>query len=154
VVVITGIIETVGAKTGFPFGSYYYTGNFGPRIAGILPVTTPLAWLVIVTSLTLIFRQAWPQARRVVTAAAVATGATLLDVIMEPFATQIKMYWLWEGGVIPLQNYLAWWVVTFGLVMALLPPREQLIIGRDWCPHFILGGILLLFLVTRVSGGI
>jgi uncharacterized membrane protein len=149
VVMITGIVETVGTKTGFPFGSYYYTANFGPRIAGVLPVTIPLAWLVIVTSLILIFRQAQPQAGRILTAAVVATGATLLDAIMEPFATQIKMYWLWEGGVIPLQNYLAWWVVTFGLVLGLLPRREQLTIGRDWRPHLVLGGIVVLFGVTR-----
>ena len=38
-------METLGARTGFPFGSYSYTERFGPML-GIVPLTIPfaLAW--------------------------------------------------------------------------------------------------------------
>ncbi|MBQ1072976.1 carotenoid biosynthesis protein [Micromonospora sp. C31] len=36
-------IEALGVTTGFPFGSYDYSGELGPKLAGV-PLIIPLAW--------------------------------------------------------------------------------------------------------------
>jgi uncharacterized membrane protein len=43
----------------------------------------------------------------------------LLDVALEPMASGLARYWLWEGGIIPLQNYLSWFVFTVAVVLLL-----------------------------------
>ncbi len=42
-------IETAGVMTGLIFGSYRYTDRFGPML-GVVPLTIPLAWHVVVTN--------------------------------------------------------------------------------------------------------
>ena len=49
VFVVALAVETLGVATGFPFGAYRYTDQFGPRL-GLVPLTIPLAWHVVVTN--------------------------------------------------------------------------------------------------------
>ena len=35
----------------------------------------------------------------------------LLDIMIEPVAIELD-FWQWEGGNIPLQNYLMWFIVA------------------------------------------
>ena len=37
---------------------------------------------------------------------------TAFDILMEPAAMALN-YWNWENGVVPFQNYLAWFVLSF-----------------------------------------
>jgi uncharacterized membrane protein len=46
-VVLGFFFESLSIRTGFPFGPYYYTDIFGPRVLGV-PYIIPLAWYVIV----------------------------------------------------------------------------------------------------------
>ena len=39
------------------------------------------------------------------------------DVLMEPVAIRLD-FWHWPEGSIPLQNYFAWFVVAFALLVA------------------------------------
>ena len=39
----------------------------------------------------------------------------LIDLVIEPVAMKYG-FWSWQGGQIPLQNYLAWFVVSFVLL--------------------------------------
>jgi putative membrane protein len=41
-----------------------------------------------------------------------ALGAVLFDVVLEPVAMALD-YWQWRGDAVPLQNYLAWFVIAF-----------------------------------------
>src|SRR4051812_39190881 len=34
---LSSLVQTVGVKTGIPFGPYAYTDNFGPFLFGVLP---------------------------------------------------------------------------------------------------------------------
>src|ERR687889_607827 len=36
-------VEAVGVATGFPFGTYDYSGQLGPKLLGV-PLIIPLAW--------------------------------------------------------------------------------------------------------------
>lgn len=118
--------EWLGARTGFPFGPYEYTDRFGPRIAGVVPMAIPMAWLVVVLcgrNLVLWLR---PQAGRPVVASGTALAATLTDLNLEPVAWHIRQYWLWYPAqdpppslFPPWQNYAAWFVLSFALAWAL-----------------------------------
>jgi putative membrane protein len=139
------IIETMGVATGLPFGDYRYTTRFGPMI-GMVPLTIPLAWHVVVTNaLFLVRATARPSSTG---GEAFLTGliCTVYDFILEPFATSpAKQYWVWHDGVIPRKNYAAWFVLSAALTW-LFAPAVSSRFPRDPRPAVILGMTLLIFL--------
>jgi putative membrane protein len=82
-------------------------------------------------------------------AVCVATLVTLYDFLLEPFATQVKHYWVWESGSIPLQNYVAWWVLGFGVTW-LCAPTHASSWRNDFRPWLLIGLTLLIFVAGRV----
>ena len=142
------VFEWIGTRTGFPFGPYEYTDNFGPRIGGVVPMAIPLAWLVVVLcgrSLTLWLR---PAANRLETAVGVAAVAVLTDLNLESVAWKVRGYWLWYPGQPsppapswpPVQNYVAWFVLS--LALALVLPADHTLRPRQpprWRPVAVLG---------------
>lgn len=143
-------VETLGACTGFPFGSYAYTDRFGPLL-GVVPLTIPLAWHVVVTNALFLVRRLRPHLARPIEAALAGLLCTLYDFILEPFATTVKHYWNWSGGVIPLQNYAAWFVLS-SLLVWFFAPTSSTRFPRDIRPRVILGLTLLIFLAGRWVG--
>lgn len=45
-----------------------------------------------------------------------AVVLVVVDFLIEPVAIKYD-YWNWAGGVIPLQNYLGWFVVAFAMFL-------------------------------------
>ena len=39
----------------------------------------------------------------------------VFDFVMEPAAVKLR-YWTWQDGIIPLQNYIAWFLVSLFLM--------------------------------------
>ncbi|MEV0716771.1 carotenoid biosynthesis protein [Asanoa sp. NPDC050611] len=137
VLVTTGgglLVEAVGVGTGFPFGDYTYSGQLGPKIAGV-PWVIPLAWTWM----------AWPawlaavrlthnHAARVLVA---GVGLAAWDVFLDPQMVA-EGYWTWSNpspslpGIpdVPLGNYLGWLVVAV-LMMAALSTVAGTAPGRD-----------------------
>ncbi|NJK93171.1 MAG: carotenoid biosynthesis protein [Blastochloris sp.] len=113
IALLSGLVETWGTLTGFPFGSYVYTSNMGPMLAGTLPLAIPLAWWNILSPLYLLTRHFLPKLPARATCLLVALAATSMDWVMEPFAWKIKGYWIWEAGYIPWENYLSWFLLSF-----------------------------------------
>lgn len=113
------LVEAVGVRTGFPFGSYAYGGRLGPALLGV-PVVVPLAWAMF----------AYPAhvvgvlLGRPVLAAAWALAAW--DLFLDPQMVA-ERYWTWGSphglNGIPLTNHLAWLAVAL-VMAALLPARE------------------------------
>jgi len=136
-------VETLGAGTGFPFGSYHYTDRFGPLL-GIVPFTIPLAWHVVVTNALFVVRAMERYLSRLVEAAAVGVICAGYDFILEPFATRAKHYWIWSAGEPPLQNYVAWFVVS-ALLVGFFAPTHATRFSKDRRALFILGITLLIF---------
>lgn len=155
VMVFTGVIETLGTKTGFPFGSYIYTEYMGPRILGVLPISIPLAWLVVVSSLLIGVKCRFPEWGKWRCAMVVGVLATVFDYVMEPFAARIMAYWLWDSstGLPSWPNYLSWFLISFYLV-----GRHSVMRLEDTCsdirPPILIGSMLLLFAVVRLVHGI
>lgn len=149
----SGIVETIGATTGRPFGPYEYTPFFGPRIGGLLPAAIPLAWYaVLATGHYLIFHWLKPASRRL-TAIAVAAWATAFDFVLEPFAAYVKSYWIWHTPTIPAQNYAAWFLISF--LLARLAPWGRGPIDRfDPRPPTVAAAMLFIFTIGRIAAGI
>jgi putative membrane protein len=146
-------VETCGALTGFPFGRYSYTDRFGPEL-GVVPLTIPLAWHVVLTNALFLVRALAPHLPRLGEAAGVGAIATLYDAVLEPFAVRVKGYWFWQGsGAVPLQNYAAWFVISALLAFAFAPATTQR--GpRDIRPAILLGATVVLFIAGIWRGGI
>jgi len=111
--VITFFFEALGTATGWIFGPYTYGQALGPKLFAV-PVVIAFNWLlVILGSLSLaqlIFRKKLLVA---IMAAALAVG---FDYLLEPTAIRLD-YWNWHTPGIPLQNYLAWFLIALAAAM-------------------------------------
>jgi putative membrane protein len=102
-------VEMVGVATGQPFGTYSYGETLGPKILHT-PLMIGVNWLLLVYATQSIVGRFVDQPYfRAVTGAALMV---VYDFALEPSAIYLDM-WSWQGGAVPLQNYLAWFVVAF-----------------------------------------
>jgi putative membrane protein len=115
------IAEAVCLATGWPFGSYEYTG-LGPQLAGV-PLVIPVAWAVLLVYVSQM--QARLRAPRWLYALVGAAWLTLLDFAVEPLTAGPLGWWNWLGSGqyygVPLSNFAGWFVLSFILLM--LAPR-------------------------------
>ncbi|MET7946734.1 carotenoid biosynthesis protein [Micromonospora sp. NPDC005324] len=125
-------IEAIGVATGVPFGSYDYSGELGPKLAGV-PLIIPLAW-------TWMAWPAWlaavrltggsgPTVGRWVGRIALATvGLAAWDLFLDPQMVA-EGYWVWRDATpalpglagIPVSNYLGWLLFAVLMMSALRP---------------------------------
>jgi putative membrane protein len=140
-------IETFGAITSFPFGDYHYTDRFGPML-GVVPLTIPLAWHVVVTNALFVVRAVAPHVSRLAEAALAGLLCMLYDFILEPFATTVKHYWIWTDGTIPPINYVAWFVLS-GLLVRLFAPTLSSRQRLDPRPALILCLTIAIFIAAE-----
>ena len=101
-------VEVLGVKTGMIFGTYFYGGGFGIRILET-PILIALNWLMLVyCSYYLASRINMAALLQILVAALMML---VYDFFLEPVATAMD-WWYWQGGQIPLNNYLAWFVIS------------------------------------------
>ncbi len=129
-------VEALGVATGFPFGTYDYSGELGPKVAGV-PLIIPLAWTWMAWPAWLaacrVFR-AWPA--RVALA---AVGLAAWDLFLDPQMVA-EGYWIWDSptpalpGVpgIPVGNYLGWLGFAVVLMAALRVAAGPSAAVRGW----------------------
>ncbi len=104
-------VEVIGVKTGFPFGDYSYGSTLGFSIAGV-PLLIGVNWFVLTygsSELAGAFTtNRWTRS--------VLGGILMLafDLTLEPIAVKLD-FWSWKDGIIPIANYIGWFVVSFGL---------------------------------------
>jgi putative membrane protein len=110
------VLEYAGMTTGFPFGDYHYTDALGFRLLGV-PVAIAAAWYTTVISTRRIAQRSGMSPLSTAVVAGLLTLA--FDIVLEPMASDIKRYWIWESGSVPVQNYVAWFLVSAGLVYLL-----------------------------------
>ena len=105
------IIEIAGVNTGLVFGTYAYGPTLGPKLF-YTPLIIGVNWLMLVyASLVITSRFIEKRYFRVIVAAVLMV---VYDFVLEPAAIDLDM-WDW-GGAVPMQNYLAWLVISLVLV--------------------------------------
>lgn len=103
------VAEIVGVQTGLLFGDYSYGPVLGIKLAGV-PLIIGVNWFILAYASGQLASQ-W--IRSTWLAAALASLLmVLLDFVIEPVAIELD-FWTWEGGSIPLENYLGWFAVAF-----------------------------------------
>lgn len=121
--IIGMIVEIVGVRTAAIFGSYHYTPLLGLAVMGV-PLMIGINWILMTYTtgavVSLIDMPAW---------AKIIGGAilmTLSDSLLEGFAIRHHL-WDWYDGNPPLQNFIAWFVVSLVLqgLFHLLIPKTQ-----------------------------
>lgn len=108
VVAGTFIIELIGVQTGLIFGDYAYGKLLGLTIFGA-PITIGITWLLVTLSAWhIVALNTKPLLQRFLLGGVLVV---MFDLILEQFAVAYGL-WSWQGGVIPLYNYLCWFIVT------------------------------------------
>lgn len=107
-------VEVAGVKTGVIFGEYAYGATLGPKWLEV-PLMMAVNWLILVYATGMI-GHFLIRKYNALKAALGATLMVLLDLLIEPVAIS-RDFWHWAGGEIPLQNYFAWWVISWILLM-------------------------------------
>lgn len=105
------LIEWIGTDTGLIFGSYTYGETLGLKLNGV-PVLTGLNWLLLTYSSGILITKLMKKTSRLVKAFSGAALMLITDLFMEPAAARFG-YWNWENAAIPLQNFLAGYVISF-----------------------------------------
>lgn len=112
-------IEVLGVKTQLIFGAYFYKTALGFKVLDV-PLIIGINWLILAYAAGIIFHPLKsPFMIKSMLAAALMTG---MDYIIEPVAIAHN-FWDWAGHQVPMQNYLAWYLVslTLEIIFYLLP---------------------------------
>jgi putative membrane protein len=102
-------IEALGVKTGWIFGHYHYGSALGYKLLST-PLLIGVNWalLIYATNQWVRFENKYVN---IILAALLMVG---LDFFIEQSAARFD-FWYWRGAKIPLQNYIAWFIVSIGI---------------------------------------
>ena len=121
---LTFAAEAVGVATGAVFGAYVYGPTLGWKLLGV-PLIVAFNWVLVVNGAICLAGRILPSRagahRRIALPLLAGAISVAFDWVMEPVAIRLD-YWTWAGGVIPLQNYAAWFVLAAAL--AAFHPRQ------------------------------
>jgi putative membrane protein len=144
-------VEALGVHTGFPFGSYAYSADLGPRPLGA-PLLIGLAWTMLAWPAALVARRLARSgpARVVVGAWALASA----DLFLDPQQVAAG-HWTWRfpsphlPGVpdVPLTNYAGW------LLVALLLSAAVQVVAGDGDDRVVVAVYLWLYVGWIVALG-
>jgi putative membrane protein len=107
------VIESVGVNTGLIFGEYIYGETLGYQIFET-PLIIGMNWLFLVyvsSSLTENLNSG-----KFISFLFPPVLMVIYDLVLEQVAPVLGM-WSWNNEVIPLQNYIAWFVLAFLFVL-------------------------------------
>jgi putative membrane protein len=107
-------IEVIGVNTGQIFGNYTYGSALGVKLWAT-PLLIGVNWLLLVYC-TGAFLQKFNLKNRVLFSALGAGILLGIDFLIEPVAIRFD-YWSWFEGIIPVQNYLGWYIFSFFLFL-------------------------------------
>ncbi len=105
--------EILGVSTGAIFGAYHYEQVLGLKFMGV-PLIIGVNWIMLIYCCGVIGQKIpVPKAFK---APIAALFMVFIDYVIEPVA--IKMdFWQWHSSHIPIQNYLAWYLISLFLLL-------------------------------------
>ncbi|MBN1184139.1 MAG: carotenoid biosynthesis protein [Bacteroidales bacterium] len=106
-------IEVIGVNTGLVFGHYKYGSGLGIKVLKT-PLLIGVNWLFLSYASTSLI-----SSFRLRKNAAILIAPVLMlayDLILEQVAPKLDM-WNWSGNSVPLQNYVAWYLIALVFVL-------------------------------------
>jgi putative membrane protein len=137
-------VEALGVKTGVIFGEYHYTDRMGPALVEV-PLVIGLNWAILVHCVHACLGERFRS--RTLMAAVGASAMTAFDWVMEPVAIRLR-FWVWQADTVPLKNYLAWWGLSFVLLLAsdAIGPRP-----KNRLAPWVFGVMLVFFAIVGLK---
>jgi putative membrane protein len=109
VIILGFLIEAAGVSTGKIFGNYRYGDTLGPKFLDT-PLIIGINWAMMVfTTYSITDRLKVDPFIKILTASLLMV---FYDFFLEKVAGRIDM-WHWENTMVPVQNYLAWFIISF-----------------------------------------
>ena len=113
------VVEYIGLRTGWPYGSFVYTGHLGYKILGVLPWTVGLSWMPLVAgAVSLVYTNTQRKILRIILPVILLV---VFDLMLDPVAVHLGMWSYLHGGLyydVPIQNFIGW--IFSGLVGSLI----------------------------------
>lgn len=103
--------EVIGVHTGLLFGEYRYGNSLGLQLREV-PLIIGVNWFLLTMGAG--YLSNYMVRSRVLRIISGALLMVLTDLFIEEVAPALE-YWFWQGEIVPLQNYLAWFAI--GLVL-------------------------------------
>ena len=114
-------VEVIGVHSGLLFGEYHYGKTLGFQFLSV-PLIIGVNWVLLVISSFAV--SSYFVSKSIFKVILSSIIMVLLDLMIEPVAVRLD-FWHWQAEVIPLQNYLMWflvallmnWILTFNRFM-------------------------------------
>ena len=107
VAILGFFVEVLGVKTELIFGSYYYGHSLGYKWLSV-PLLIGVNWSMLLYCTAQLSKFKNP----IINALFGAGLMVALDFFIEQNASKFD-FWHWKSNVIPMQNYIAWFVIAF-----------------------------------------
>lgn len=121
IIVFGMIVEIIGVQTNLLFGTYSYGDILGLKVFDV-PLAIGFNWLVLsICSRDFISIFNLGTKAKFILA---AIFLVIIDLIIEPVAVSLD-FWQWEGGVIPLYNYLSWLLIAIVIQIVLFKAKIE-----------------------------
>ncbi len=110
-VVFTGgfFVQAIASETKLIYGEFTYGNSLGPKLFDT-PLLSGVVWLLLIYTTGCLIKNL-----KVGLMAQCFLGSFLIvmiDVLIEPVARDLDL-WSWRKDTIPLQNYFAWFTISF-----------------------------------------
>lgn len=140
VVMVVGFgIEVLGVRSQVIFGNYEYGSVLGFQLWGV-PLIIGLNWLMLTYMSGVLARYLpLPNILRAVVGALLMVG---MDVCIEPVAMRYD-FWHWMADVIPMQNFKAWFALSF--ILQVFFNRSHFVKSNALVPFVYLVQLLFFF---------
>ena len=116
---LTFALEVIGVKTGLVFGEYKYGETLGLKLFEV-PLIIGFNWILVILGTISVAQLITKNV--LANSLIAATISVIFDLVLEPIAIKLD-YWQWSQNVIPIQNYIAWFLIAFisALLFSIFP---------------------------------
>jgi putative membrane protein len=112
-------IEVIGVATAFPFGHYKYLSALGYQVWDV-PLIIGLNWVILAVASTSMLPRNYSLLLKALLAASLMV---VMDYFIEAVAPTLS-FWIFSENSL-LQNYIAWWIISFVFCALIIKSRFQ-----------------------------
>jgi len=116
------LVEVIGVNTGVLFGEYQYGQTLGLKVWET-PLMIGVNWVMVTLTAGYVVNQFLRTTPVWLKIFLGSIFMVFLDFLIEPMAPKLD-FWVWKDDIIPLQNYLGWWITSLVMMFLFLKIEE------------------------------